>query len=192
MQKFVKVFDVFYCSISVFCFIYLMTIKIDLRSFLALFGILFLPIVKGIFRKIKLNDKQYVELMIFIIFAHLFGVCCRWYFNYLYYDLIIHGISGYIFTDLGYNIAKSSTRIQLFRIIFGFCFSLSIALLWEIYEYLGFIFFSHDSQNIYVTGLKDTMEDVIICVVFSCLTAAFYLVKNKKAAHHKGVLPKIN
>ncbi len=42
---------------------------------------------------------------------------------------------------------------------------MSIAFLWEIFEYCGLVFFQHDASKHFTTGVHDTMQDMIVSMI---------------------------
>lgn len=185
-NNFKKSINIFYIIFS--CLITLiLRIKNDNRFVLALIGIAFIyvPIImEKLFS--RLSNFAYFEILGFIIISYQIGVCLHFYKYIFWFDLFVHGLSGIVFTRIGVFIYKSIIKTcSLFSLFFSLCFSLTLALVWEIYEYLGFALFSIDSQDILVSGMKDTMGDVIICCICTIITLLFYAIKmhRNKAVH---------
>ena len=54
----------------------------------------------------------------------------------------------------------------------SFFFSGFVAVLWEIFEFVADLLTGNDSQNVAATGVADTMEDMMICLVGGLFMAA--------------------
>ena len=63
---------------------------------------------------------------------------------------------------------------MLFNILFIISFSLGIAALWEIFEYLASYYFNMDPQKVILTGVTDTMGDIIVAFLGSILVSICY------------------
>ena len=57
--------------------------------------------------------------------------------------------------------------------ITSFSVSMAIAGLWEIGEYLISLFFPCDPQRVAETGVSDTMQDLIVCMIGALLWLPF-------------------
>ena len=80
---------------------------------------------------------------------------------------MLHTLSGVLFYLIGMDIYKAIYKDKngLLMFLFAFLFSLSIANLWEIWEYLWDGLLGLDTQRSYLLigryALKDTMTDLI-------------------------------
>ena len=143
-----------------------------------------LYILKKIFR-IQISDEANFIYIIFIFFSHFIGVTCEVYNKIYWYDKFIHFISG-ILTSFAsiYIIAKSKKEKNVkFTILFIVSFSLMCASLWEIFEYLSSYYFNVDPQKVQVTGVTDTMGDIIVAFLGSIIVSFIYYyeyIDNKK------------
>lgn len=94
--------------------------------------------------KVKINLLTLIFVYILAIGA-LLGSCFDFYTIFVWFDLFLHFLSGIIFTSLGIDIIirlfdnESVSNKYSICLIFGIMFSLSIALLWELFEYVGSI-----------------------------------------------------
>ena len=71
----------------------------------------------------------------------ILGTCYEFYMLIPFFDTLLHTISGFIFAALGYSLMerlllKHAVRSRLISVLFALCFSLAIALLWELFEWL--------------------------------------------------------
>lgn len=78
-------------------------------------------------------------LLLFLMLGSLLGSCYNFYFKIPFWDTILHGLSGLLFACIGYAVCKllfpKSRNNSLFPyLLAGVTVSLSIALLWELFE----------------------------------------------------------
>jgi hypothetical protein len=66
-----------------------------------------------------------------------------------------------------------------FDILFIISFALAIASLWEIFEYLDSFYFKADPQKVVMTGISDTMGDIIVAFLGSILVSICFYFENK-------------
>ena len=144
-----------------------------------------------LFRALKLRFTWHLNLIIlaFITLAYLLGSCVDLYHSLFGYDKFVHTVSG-AFVNLlccvAYYFIKSSHALEAVdaRIlpVFVFCGSMTIAGLWEIWEYVMSCLTGQDLQFVAETGVSDTMQDMICCLVgtIAFLPSAVRLGKGKE------------
>lgn len=106
-----------------------------------------------------------------------------------HWDKLFHFFSGILISAVGLILCHlqfhtlsgdKKARCVLYLIV-PFIFNLSVAALWEIYEYMLYIFLDIDAVNNMTTGVNDTMQDMIVCAVggifFSISLLRAYLKK---------------
>lgn len=141
-------------------------------------------------RKLKVDYPGEFEIIILLfIFASVYlGDMHDFYLKFRWWDTLLHSLSGLIFGVIGFTlvyILNSSQRAPVkltpvFIAIFAFCFSLSMGILWEIYEFLMDELFGMKLQRF---GLNDTMWDMILDTLGAIVvSAAGYLHLKYKAA----------
>ena len=104
----------------------------------------------------------------------MIGIAFRGYGRFPFYDKVVHTLSGVVFGLLGvifyYLMKKDRTivpRDGIFAGYFAVSFACTIGMLWEVWEYsMDFIFHS-DPQHALTTGVHDTMQDMIVCLIGS-------------------------
>lgn len=129
---------------------------------------------------------------ILFIYASLFlGEINNFYKIFWWWDIILHTSSALAFACIGFIILYilfETRKIQtspIWVVIFSFCFSVSIGVIWEIFEFtvdqtLGF--------NMQKSGLVDTMWDLIsncFGAFIASLAGYGYLKGNKKSYLNK-------
>ena len=107
--------------------------------------------------------------------------------NISIYDKIIHIISGVLLTLFGLCMYKrlnnkptSRTENIALQIFFAFSFSMCLAVVWEIFEFLEFVAIAHDAQQHLTTGVFDTMLDLICGLLGSVVMSVSFLLYAKK------------
>ncbi len=105
--------------------------------------------------------------------------------NIHFFDILSHASSGFIATWFAYDFAvvfqgKKRHLSPALASFFSLCFSMFIAVAWELYEFTMDRVYGYTLQTsdvISEIGLRDTMEDTICCVVGSVIgmfAVAFY------------------
>ena len=108
-----------------------------------------------------------------VSFASLFGG----YELIPYWDKILHFLSGFLFAVLGTAVYFSQKPGHVLdpadafnASLYTWMFAMMSAVLWEIWEYLV-SFSGADPQQVALTGVGDTMGDIIVCTVGGLITA---------------------
>jgi uncharacterized membrane protein YjdF len=141
---------------------------------------------------IKFTAKKFINIisstlifsiLIFILFSSYLGSSFDFYGIVNHYDDIMHFLSGVLSILFAYdlfNILNADSNAVFNRkliIVFVFCFSMTIAGLWEISEFLIDNFFA---ANMQVGGLPDTMYDMIDALAASIITIPIYEIYYRK------------
>lgn len=160
---------------------------------LSIILVFFLPrIFKKIF-KLKITGVLEMIYIIFIIIAQFFGSIVNLYNTTWWYDLFAHFLSGVLTGVLALIILKwfnmYKEKNKLFNVLYIISFVLMIAGLWEFLEYGADTFLGLNVQHSIETGVRDTMEDMLIAFLGSIIVGVFYLVESK--SQKKGFLKKI-
>ena len=141
-----------------------------------------LYIFKKVF-KIKISDNLNLFYIIFIFVAHFLGVTVDLYSKVYWFDKFVHFISG-IFSSVAaifILFCNKKEKNILFNVLFILSFAMLIASYWEIFEYLCSCYFNVDPQKVVLTGVADTMGDIIVALLGSVLISIIYYYKcNKK------------
>lgn len=114
----------------------------------------FVPLLLFVEYKIKFRcGALFTAGVLFIAIGSLLGSCFNFYTIIPFFDTILHGMSGLLFACLGFTLAeKFFGRVDSIRKFFGcavfaLCFSLAIAVVWEIFEYICTVFFGFDMME---------------------------------------------
>ena len=124
-----------------------------LLCLLSLF-LLVLPIFVQTKFSITLPNVLEITLYLFIFSAEILGEINNFYHLIPYWDTILHTLNGFLATAIGFSLIdllnKNSKKFSLSPIylcLFAFCFSMTIGVFWEFFEYTADKFFSWDMQK---------------------------------------------
>ena len=85
----------------------------------------------------RLNAVMYIVCTLYSI-GPMLGDCYRLYYVVDWFDKLLHFLGGVIFALLGYFLFEKisdSARMRSMAVIFALCFSITVAGVWEFYEY---------------------------------------------------------
>lgn len=139
--------------------------------------------------KIKLEDNLKISIILFIFAAQCLGTALGFYGKFLWWDTMLHTLSGVIFFFVGETFIKQlnnspeDKNISRKTIIaFGICFSLATGVIWELFEFFVDSFLG---QNMQITkglvgqdAIKDTMVDLISVTVGTTCIAIIQKIKD--------------
>ena len=140
-----------------------------------------LYIVQKLF-KININEKINFIYIVFIFMAHFLGVIVDLYTKVYWFDKFVHFTSGTISSLCAiYLLARNKCNKHiLLNILFILSFSMLIASVWEVFEYLSSYYFNVDPQKVIITGVTDTMGDIIVALLGSILVCICYWFEHKE------------
>ncbi|PLS17316.1 membrane-spanning protein [Bacillus sp. M6-12] len=153
---------------------------------LALGGVLVsaLPILLLFPKKNPFNIPIIIGYYIAIFCTTFLGSIAKFYLHHLWWDTTIHfykgGLVGFIAIALYKLFIPGREREDVSKmILFLFVLSLAVvsSVLWEIYEFVGDLFFTHTMQ---LGGNKDTMYDLLAGMAGGLLIAIYACVKKAK------------
>ena len=154
-------------------------IVIVLKDSSIVLTLLFPYILKRLF-KIDISDVVIFVWIVFIILSHFLGVICELYNEWYYFDKVSHTFSGVLSGVVGVMILD---RLRVKKIVFGILFILSFtsmcAFLWEVFEFTCNALFGGDAQRVALTGVTDTMLDMIVAFVGSIFVSSVYYLKER-------------
>lgn len=141
------IYLLFLSSSSVYFFI----IKRIRDAFMCLCFMLIVPAFFIVQQILKVEfGPIFIGLCLFIASGGILGACFDFYHKITFHDDILHTISGFIFSSLGYSVVKSffgkddTKRKFIGSIILGVFFSLGIGLIWELFEFGMNVVFGFD------------------------------------------------
>ena len=127
--------------------------------------LLVLPSVLQVGLRVQLSQKMEIILLCFIYSAEILGEINRFYVIIPFWDTILHTINGFLAAGVGYSLIDMLNRDEkmTFKLspayvsIVAFCFSMTVGVLWEFFEFIMDQFFHLDMQ-------KDTIVHIISSV----------------------------
>lgn len=126
------------------------------NAFLCMLSLILFTIPTIIEEKFKITLPTVLETIIylFIFSAEILGEINNFYGNIPYWDTILHTINGFLAAGIGFSLIdllnENSKHIKLsplFVAIVAFCFSMTIGVLWEFFEYGADTFLKYDMQK---------------------------------------------
>ncbi len=180
---------IFLCSLAAICF---MVKDINVGNYDRILGDITIPlvlliprIIKNLF-KIRITDTMELIYVVFIILAQFLGSVVNLYNNDTtwWYDLFAHFLSGVLTSVLAlvvlnwFGVYKEKNKG--FNFLFIICFTLMVASIWEFVEFGTDVFLGMNVQHSLETGVKDTMEDMLVAFAGSLIVSVTYLLEGKK------------
>lgn len=135
-------------------------------AFLCIVSLILFTIPTLIKTKLKITLPSLLEIIIylFIFSAEILGEIYNFYGNIPNWDVILHTINGFLCAAVGFSLVdllnKNSKKLKLSPIyvtIVAFCFSMTVGVCWEFYEYIADKVFLFDMQ-------KDTLITTLATV----------------------------
>ena len=114
---------------------------------------------------IDLPDTLEIIILLFIYSAEILGEIQSFYITFPYWDTMLHTMNGFLCAAIGFSLVdllNRHERISLnlspfFMAVTAFCFSMTVGVVWEFFEYAMDHFFLLDMQ-------KDTILNTISTV----------------------------
>ncbi len=177
---------IFLCSLASIC-IFVKDLNTGATDrFLGDLSMVFVLIIPKIIRalfKIKITDSMEFVYVVFMILAQFIGSVVNLYNHTWWYDLFTHFLSGVLTTVLALVIMNwmgvYKDKNKWFNFIFMISFTLMIASFWEFMEFGTDLVMKTDVQHVLDTGVKDTMQDMLIAFLGSLIVAFSYLIEDK-------------
>lgn len=104
---------------------------------------------------IEIPNTLEITILLFIYASLILGEISYFYKVFPYWDIILHTINGFICAGIGFSlvdILNQNDKVHMhlssvFVALVAFCFSMTIGVLWEFYEYGVDNFTNHDMQK---------------------------------------------
>lgn len=145
-------------------------------------GIPFIITYLAEIKKIVLPSSFEIIILIFVFLAQYFGEIRNFYGTFWWWDLLLHAIFGSYVVVVGHFLLKGTMekthkitkqRFVFFKIMFAFCFAITLGTLWEIFEFAGDYIFR---TSMIKGGLNDTLTDLIIKTMAALITSIVYYI----------------
>lgn len=124
--------------------------------------LMILPSVVQVTFRVELPTLLEIIILIFIFAAEILGEIRSFYMQFPYWDTILHTLNGFLCAAVGFSLVDIMNRQSkvkfdlspLFMAVVAFCFSMTIGVLWEFFEFGMDMLFGLDMQ-------KDTIVHTI-------------------------------
>lgn len=116
--------------------------------------------------KVDIPDALEGIILLFIFAAEILGEIRAYYITYPYWDTMLHTLNGFLAAAIGFSMVDLLNRNErvsfrmspVFMAVVAFCFSMTIGVIWEFFEFGMDLFFGLDMQ-------KDTILNQITSVM---------------------------
>ena len=120
--------------------------------------------------KVEFPSLLEIIILLFIFAAEILGEISAFYLKFPYWDTILHTLNGFLCAAIGFSmveIMNGNKKLKfelspLFMAIVAFCFSMTIGVLWEFFEFFMDMIYHLDMQ-------KDTIITSIYSVTLDPL-----------------------
>ena len=154
---------------------------------------------------IDIPDTLEIIILLFIFAAEILGELQNYYLQFAYWDVMLHTVNGFLCAAIGFSLTDILCRNKqekfrlspLYMTIVAFCFSMTVGVIWEFFEYgMDCLFHTNmqkdtvlraalspvAGQGDYIDiGLIDTMNDLLVnfigATVFSII--GFFYIKHR-------------
>ena len=117
--------------------------------------LMILPSIVQVTLKVEFPSVLEIIVLCFIFAAEILGEMSSFYIYFPYWDTVLHTLSGFLLAAIGLSlvdIMNETEKIQvklspLYLSIVAFCFSMTIGVLWEFFEFGMDNFFGLDMQK---------------------------------------------
>lgn len=112
--------------------------------------------------KVELPTMLEIIILLFIFAAEILGEISEFYLMFPFWDTVLHTMNGFLAAAIGFSLVDLLNRSErtvfnlspLFTAIVAFCFSMTIGVLWEFFEFGMDLIGGYDMQ-------KDTVIHMI-------------------------------
>ncbi|MBM6698888.1 hypothetical protein H7U32_00800 [Bifidobacterium pullorum subsp. saeculare] len=116
--------------------------------------------------QVELPDVLEIILLVFVFASEILGEISAFYVIFPFWDTILHTLNGFIAAAIGFSLIDILNRSAwveshlspLYVAMMSFCFSMTIGVLWEFFEFTMDMLFGFDMQ-------KDTVVHSISSVL---------------------------
>lgn len=104
---------------------------------------------------IKLPDTLEIIILLFIYAAEILGEIGAYYIKHPYWDTVLHTLNGFLCAAIGFSLLDLLNRQKkvafqlspVYLAVVAFCFSMTVGVLWEFFEYAMDQLFFLDMQK---------------------------------------------
>lgn len=130
--------------------------------------LLIIPSFVQVTFKIELSTTLEIIVLLFIFGAEILGEIAEFYLVFPFWDTVLHTLNGFLAAAIGFSLVDLLNRSErtvfhlspLFTAIVAFCFSMTIGVVWEFFEFGMDQIMGFDMQ-------KDTVVSTIASVMLN-------------------------
>lgn len=130
--------------------------------------LLVVPSLVQVTMKVELPTGLEIVMLLFVFSAEILGEINAFYIRIPAWDTILHTLNGFLMAAIGFSLVDILNRHErfsfqmspVFMAVVAFCFSMTIGVLWEFFEWGMDMFFHLDMQ-------KDTVLHTISSVALN-------------------------
>ncbi|MCI8610974.1 MAG: MFS transporter [Clostridiales bacterium] len=145
---------------------------------------------------IQLPETLEIIVLLFIFAAEILGEISSFYVRISFWDTMLHTINGFLCAAIGFalvDILNRSTRFRfqlspLFLAVVAFCFSMTVGVVWEFFEFFMDQIFLLDMQKDFVvntissamlgpadSAAPDMIQDIVDTVIITADGTQYHL-----------------
>ena len=117
--------------------------------------LLVIPSLVQVTFKVELPTTLEIIILMFIFAAEIFGEISEFYLVFPFWDTVLHTLNGFLAAAIGFSLADLLNRSErtvfnlspLFTAIVAFCFSMTIGVIWEFFEFGMDTLIGYDMQK---------------------------------------------
>lgn len=138
------------------------------NMFMCILTLILLILPSIITKKLKIHLPSALEIVVlcFIFAAEILGEISSFYIKVPHWDTALHTINGFLCAAVGFALVDLFNRDEhftfklspLFLAVVAFCFSMTIGVLWEFFEFSADFFFGTDMQKDTIVRQINTVE----------------------------------
>ena len=127
--------------------------------------LLIVPSFLQIQLKIELPTTLEIIILLFIFAAEILGEVSSYYTHFPYWDTMLHTLNGFLAAAIGFSLVDILNRNEkakfvlspLYMAIVAFCFSMTVGVMWEFFEFSMDTFFGMDTQKVAIVHSISTV-----------------------------------
>lgn len=128
--------------------------------------LLIVPSIAQITLRVELPTTLEIVIFLFIYAAEILGEIQEFYIVFPHWDTILHTLNGFLAAAIGFSLVELLNQNQkltfqlspFFTVLVAFCFSMTVGVMWEFFEFSMDMIFGMDTQ-------KDTVVHSISSVL---------------------------
>lgn len=117
--------------------------------------LLIMPSLVQITFKVELPTTLEIIILIFIFAAEILGEISEFYLVFPFWDSVLHTLNGFLAAAIGFSMVDLLNRSEkimfnlspLFMAIVAFCFSMTMGVVWEFFEFMMDQVIGYDMQK---------------------------------------------